>query len=205
MKADFEKGTKICCRCKKELPLDMFYKDKSRNDGLCCCCKKCSNEYSKAYSSSDRGRKYKKVYCDKRSNTFGRVGCKRGHNGVLKRDYELSKEQLNRRNVSRKRLRCDAKPIRHGVLIWYSGELEELSSDEYKKAMNKEYTRQRYCAIRGYIARVNPYEHFLFDFDLEEMFKDKVYYSVRGGRRYITKWWKGEIRHWTVKDDIWKE
>lgn len=28
MKADFEKGTKICCRCKKELPLDMFYKDK---------------------------------------------------------------------------------------------------------------------------------------------------------------------------------
>ena len=39
MKADFEKGTKICCRCKKELPLDMFYKDKSRNDGLCCCCK----------------------------------------------------------------------------------------------------------------------------------------------------------------------
>ena len=58
MKADFEKGTKICCRCKKELPLDMFYKDKSRNDGLCCCCKKCSNEYSKAYSSSDRGRRY---------------------------------------------------------------------------------------------------------------------------------------------------
>lgn len=112
---------------------------------------------------------------------------------------------MNRRNVSRKRLRCDAKPIRHGVLIWYSGELEELSSDEYKKAMNKEYTRQRDCAIRGYIARVNPYEHFLFDFDLEEMFKDKVYYSVRGGRRYITKWWKGEIRHRTVKDDIWKE
>ena len=22
---------------------------------------------------------------------------------------------------------------------------------------------------------------------------------------YITKWWQGEIRHWTVKDGIWKE
>ena len=28
MKANFEKGTKICCSCKKELSLDMFYKDK---------------------------------------------------------------------------------------------------------------------------------------------------------------------------------
>ena len=46
MKADFEKGTKICCRCKKELPLDMFYKDKSRNDGLCCCCKNCKSKVS---------------------------------------------------------------------------------------------------------------------------------------------------------------
>lgn len=22
---------------------------------------------------------------------------------------------------------------------------------------------------------------------------------------YITKWWEGEIRHWTVKDGVWKE
>lgn len=28
MKADFEKGTKICSRCRKELPLDMFGKKK---------------------------------------------------------------------------------------------------------------------------------------------------------------------------------
>lgn len=26
MKADFEKGTKVCSRCRKELPLNMFYK-----------------------------------------------------------------------------------------------------------------------------------------------------------------------------------
>lgn len=29
MKADFEKGTKVCSRCKKELPIEMFSKNKN--------------------------------------------------------------------------------------------------------------------------------------------------------------------------------
>lgn len=41
MKADFEKGIKICARCRKELPLDMFSKNKSANDGLQNWCKVC--------------------------------------------------------------------------------------------------------------------------------------------------------------------
>lgn len=70
--------------------------------------------------------------------------------------------------------------------------------------MRLEYNRQVCCAIRGYIGKIQPSEHFVFDFDLEQMLKDKICYSS-GGRRYITKWWKGEIRHWTVNDGIWKE
>ena len=49
MKADFEKGTKICSRCKKELPLKMFGRDKSNNDGLSVYCKKCFCERTKQY------------------------------------------------------------------------------------------------------------------------------------------------------------
>lgn len=41
MKADFEKGTKVCSKCKKELPIEMFGKDNSRSDKLCMCCKNC--------------------------------------------------------------------------------------------------------------------------------------------------------------------
>ena len=67
-----------------------------------------------------------------------------------------------------------------------------------------EYTRQRSCAIRGYIGMSKPSEHFLFDFDLEQMLKDNVYYKTGSGRMYITKWWDGTIRHWTVNDGIWK-
>lgn len=49
MKADFEKGTKVCGKCKRELPIEMFYKDVSRVDGirkcnLCICEKECMIE-----------------------------------------------------------------------------------------------------------------------------------------------------------------
>lgn len=190
---------------KKELPLDMFYKDKISSDGLAYCCKKCRIERVKSCQSSNKGKEKRKAYRDKTQNTFGRIGCKRGNNGMLKRDYELNKQQLQIRNERRERLGR----IKHkgkGVLKWYSGELEELSVGEYQRAMHKEYHRQRSCAIRGYIGRVNPCEHFLFDFDLEQMLKDNAYNCNGSGKKYyITKWWKGEIRHWTVKDGIWKE
>lgn len=118
----------------------------------------------------------------------------RGNHGMLKRDYELTKEQLARRESQR----CNKRKIiinAQGILIWYSNLLNDIDSKEYKRIMDKEYMRKKYCAIRGYIARVQPSEHFLFDFDLEEMLKNNVYYSTDGEKRYITKWWKGTIRH----------
>lgn len=93
----------------------------------------------------------------------------------------------------------------HGLLIWYDRTLENLTSQEYIKIYTREYYRQRVCSIKGCMGRVEPSEHFLFDFDLEKMLKDNVYYRCGKHKRYITKWWEGEIRHWTVKDGIWKE
>lgn len=192
MKADFEKGTKICSRCKKELPIEMFNRDKSRNDNLNVYCKKCRRGYDK------------KIH-DKTVNTFGRHGNKRGNNGKLKRDYELTEEQLSKRERKRKKENRN-KAKEHGVLVWYSGNLEKIDSMKYRRILIKEYQRQKYCAIRGYIARVQPSEHFLFDFDLEKMLNDNVYLSLgKGKRKYMERWWKGNIRHWTVKDGIWKE
>lgn len=45
------------------------------------------------------------------------------------------------------------------------------------------------------------------DFELEQMLKDNVYYSSGAGRKrhYITKWWDGEVRYWTVNDGIWRK
>ena len=114
----------------------------------------------------------------------------------------MSEQQLQIRKNNRKRQGRTTKRKMYGILVWYSGGLEELSIVEYEREMHKEYGRQRRCAIRGYIAKVNPSEHFLFDFDLEQMLKDGM--TDRHGNP-MERWWKGEIRHWTVKDGIWKE
>lgn len=209
MKADFEKGTKICSRCRKELPLDMFRKDKNKSDGLKIYCKECSSIIFREWYRKDieRSREIAKNNCDKRMNTFQRKGRVRGNSGMLKRDYELTEEQIRRRNVNRKYHKINRERINaQGILIWYDGKLQGLKSKEYRKIMNNEYALQKNCAIRGYIVRKQPSEHFLFDFDLEQMLKDNVYYTAgRNKKRHITKWWKGEIRHWTVNDGIWRE
>lgn len=191
MKADFEKGTKVCSKCKRELPIEMFYKDKSTSDGLLSTCKICNREKTRAYN-------YKNL------NVFKRSGNTRGNNSMLKRDYELDAEQLQRRNRKRHIGNYNIKNINpYGILIWYDGKLNELDSRLYARKLTREYNIQRACAIRGYVARVKPSEHFLFDFDLEQMLKDRVCYG--NNKKCITKWWKGTIRHWTVNDGIWKE
>ena len=49
MKADFEKGTKICSKCKRELPISEFGKNKTTKDGLNSWCKLCSSNYNREY------------------------------------------------------------------------------------------------------------------------------------------------------------
>ena len=55
MKADFEKGTKICSRCKKELPIEMFCNDRSKVDGLYNLCKQCEKKYKDETQNTFRG------------------------------------------------------------------------------------------------------------------------------------------------------
>lgn len=94
----------------------------------------------------------------------------------------------------------------YGVLVWYDGTLNDLTPAEYANAMSKEYKRQVRCAILGRVAKVEPSEHFLFDFDLEKMLGDNVYTNGSGNSRlHIVKWWEGEIRHWTVRDGVWRK
>lgn len=202
MKADFEKGTKVCSKCKRELPIEMFHNDASKIDGLRSWCKKCVRIKDKRYRENNKNKI--KDYFDKRQNTFGRTGEKRGQSTILKRDYELTEEQLKKRESQRSRSKYKRRNA-HGILVWYDGTLNEIDLKLYKRIIRKEYCRQKACAVRGHIGRVKPSEHFLFDFDLEEMLKDNVYCNCGKYRKYITKWWKGEIRHWTVNDGIWKE
>lgn len=187
-------------------------KKKDKSDGLNLYCKECFSIICKQRYRKDieHSREIARNSCDKRVNVFQRRGHVRGNSGMLKRDYELTEEQLKRRERGRKERRKYRNSKRerrklYGVLVWYDGKLNNLNSKEYRREIGKEYKRQVKCAIRGYVARVIPSEHFLFDFDLEQMLKDNVCIDNGKRRYYITKWWKGEIRHWTVNDGIWRE
>ena len=189
MKADFEKGTKVCSKCKRELPIEMFCKNEKNQDGLNYWCKQCA-----------------KFYCDKTRNTFdGELNKIRGGSIFVKRDYELTEEQLNKRERGRLYRKSNSNTNPYGILIWYDGKINKLDDRLYRKIYRAEYNRQRRCAMFGCIGRKKPSDHFLFDFDLEQMLKDNVYVKDGKHNKYITKWWDGEIRHWTVNDGIWKK
>ncbi len=62
--------TKICYKCKKELPIDNFYKDNSQKDKLGVICKRCIKDYQEKNKdkirtrekSTDKKNKYMKIY-----------------------------------------------------------------------------------------------------------------------------------------------
>ena len=54
MKADFEKGTKVCSKCKRELTIEMFFEDKNNPDGLYYYCNKCHNLLTKEYRDKNK-------------------------------------------------------------------------------------------------------------------------------------------------------
>ena len=170
-----------------------------------------SRENSRKWYSENSDSEIEKATerADKSTNTFGRrTGHARGQGGMLKRDYELTPEELERRNnkrKSRKGRKAKSKRKGHSIIVWYDGTLEHLSETEYNSIYNRELKRQKRCAVIGKIGLVKPTEHFLFDFDLEQMLKDGAYITTGGKKKCITKWWDGEIRHWTVNDGIWKK
>lgn len=57
MKADFQKGTKVCSCCRQELPISEFYKKKNQPDGLNCYCKKCSKAKDKRRTEEAKNRR----------------------------------------------------------------------------------------------------------------------------------------------------
>lgn len=60
--------TKICSRCKKELPISKFPKHKRSRDGLGAWCKECHREYNKVYQRTHRKESCRRVRKWRRRN-----------------------------------------------------------------------------------------------------------------------------------------
>lgn len=49
-----ETTTKICCKCRRELPVSEFYKAKNSKDGYQGVCKECAREYHRKKAKVER-------------------------------------------------------------------------------------------------------------------------------------------------------
>lgn len=94
--------TKICTKCKRELPLDMFQKDRTKRDGLTCRCKECKAEYARQYVIDHREerRAYKKKYWQENKHRLAdeRKKYRDAHKEDMriyhKKHYEENKERI---------------------------------------------------------------------------------------------------------------
>lgn len=136
MKADFEKGTKVCSKCKRELPISEFGKNKATKDGFICSCKKCESRRVHDYVKSEKGKRKRKEYYsleyvkekarkqgNKIRNTFSGTerNC-RGKSHIVKRDYELTEEQLQKENYKEKVIRPEIK--KKVLMVFLSGMMD---------------------------------------------------------------------------------
>lgn len=113
MKANLEKGTKVCSRCREELPVDNFGRRKVSNDGLDTYCRVCLNQIERGRRVEKRKLKPKaklsyKFCCvckvelsigefhkDSKNKDGTSSRCKACKKKYYKEYYELNKTQIN--------------------------------------------------------------------------------------------------------------
>jgi uncharacterized protein L426 len=173
MKANFEKGTKICSKCKKELPIDHFQKDKSKSDGLNTRCKDCVAEYRK----SPRGKEVASEARRKYYQTEKGKECQRRSTQKLQKT-EHGKEIYKR---ATKKYRRSEQGIRHELErrksnVYKEVRLRYIQSEKGKKALkrgNEKYEQsEKGKKVRKYIymkrilnGRFNEYQNKKYKLD----------------------------------------
>lgn len=173
MKANFEKGTKICSKCKRELPIDHFQKDKSKSDGLNTRCKDCVAEYRK----SPRGKEVASEARRKYYQTEKGKECQRRSTQKLQKT-EHGKEIYKR---ATKKYRRSEQGIRHELERRKSNTYREvrlryIQSEKGKKALkrgNEKYEQsEKGKKVRKYIymkrilnGRFNEYQNKKYKLD----------------------------------------
>lgn len=110
MKADFEKGIKVCSRCNQELSISEFYKDKQQKDGLSSYCKKCKSKiwnYKMASEESKQNKKEYRSFYNRKEEVKEKAKIRRDSEEMKQymKNYfssEKGKEILRKNNLKRK-------------------------------------------------------------------------------------------------------
>lgn len=167
----------------------------------------CANgRYYISLSSYDRV--FRRGCCEqlKAANDRNKARSKTTGIGTEKYKGRTRKEQLTENQRKRRKEDRNAHPSinseikGYGVLEYVSEYAKSLPYAKYVRERDKAYKRQMYRAFVGTQGSMKETD-FVYDIDLQKMLE--CGYQFRG--ETITKWWEGEIRHWTVRDGVWRK
>lgn len=183
MKVDLKKKKKVCSKCKRELPIEKFGKNKNATDGLQWYCKECA----RAYFNS-------KPYLLKH---------KTAENPMFNSNRVKINSCRNQR-ISDSRLENG-----YSFLIYVDKvKTKNMDTKTYQSKLRSDWGKQQRMAIKGKpSAKFLNGEYkplFVFCFKMEKMLDMKVHIS--GGKTLyeIEKWWQGKMEYWTIFDQIWR-
>ena len=102
----FKNGIRICSKCKKELPLDMFAKDSTKKYGLSALCKDCQKEQRKQRKpkidqwfeeTQERVKEQRKQYSQEHAEE------KRAYNQANKEYFKQKRKEYEKQNIEKVR------------------------------------------------------------------------------------------------------
>lgn len=164
---------KVCPKCKRELPINRFNKDKSKSDGLNSRCKECEANYRKSESGKNVAKKARKKYYQTEK---GKACQKRTTQNFRK--TEKGKEVYKRSN---KKYRESDRGIQR--------KLEHRKSSAYKESQSKYLHSEKGKAARRlvYMKRVlngklNKYQNDKYKRDesyrIGKLLRTRIYYAI---------------------------
>jgi hypothetical protein len=127
---------KTCTKCKKELSVDLFRKDKTKKDGLSPSCKECKSKVDLVYTNKNKEKikKYTELNKERKVeyDRLYRLENSEKRRESLKNYYLKNKDKLlQKRNESRQ------KRINEDPLYRFNLSIRSLISKSFKRGKNK--------------------------------------------------------------------
>lgn len=190
-KANFEIGTKVCPKCKRELPISRFNKDKSKSDGLNSRCKECEANYRKSESGKNVAKKARKKYyqtekgkaCQKRTTQNfqktekGKEVYKRSKKKYRESDRGIQRELEYRKSSAHKESQSKYFHSEKGKAAL------KRSNEKYEQTEKGKEVRRSVYMKRILNGKLNKYQNDKYKRDesyrIGKLLRTRIYYAIR--------------------------
>lgn len=142
---------KLCNKCQKMLPIDMFSKDSRKCDGLSCSCKACEKERRKEYYQKNKERikaKSNQYFKEHHEEKLAYQAQRRKDNPEYMKEYRVK----NSEQIKSTRREYYANNREHVLKVhneWYARTIEE----------RRNHQRERYANDKTYCAQTAIWRH----------------------------------------------